>query len=117
VTTTSQLDLGLQYNFANASRPLVPYLTAAVTGRAITANLETQGGDSELEYSGGGLTLGGGLQYFFTAPLAFNAGLSFTFGEFDNLEIDGEEVSDAEGQSASGARLHLGLTWYPMVRR
>jgi hypothetical protein len=95
----------------------VPYLTAAVTGRALGADIELEGEEGDLAYSGGGVTLGGGFQYFFTAPLALNAGVAFTIGDFTKLEFGGEEVPDAPELSATGGRVHLGLTWYPMVRR
>jgi hypothetical protein len=69
-----------------------------------------------LEISGGGLTFGGGIQYYVAPAWALGANLRWTVGEFstvkfNNVSIDGFELD------ATSTRLNFGLTWRPMMGR
>jgi len=118
----AHFDFGARFHFTNPSRALVPYLELAFSGRAVgqddvvfddgQGNIE----EVDLEVTGTGITFGGGVQYFVTPKLAFNAGLKWTVGEFstfkiDNISIDGLEVD------ATSTRLTLGLVFYPLTGR
>jgi hypothetical protein len=106
-----QFDLGVTYNFANSNRALVPYLEVAVGTRAIAYS--TAGGD--VTQAGTSFTFGGGINYFFSRSTALQVGLDFTGGKFENAELDGDEIPDTD-ISASGGRLMVGFTFYPMKR-
>ena len=103
------LDLGLRINFGSEYQKLRPYLNTALT--AVVMGDEAEG--VEVATSGGALTLGGGLQYFFTRNLAFDGALSFTTGSFTTFEFDGQEEDFEEGIGFNHGRLMLGLTWHP----
>ena len=107
------VDLGLEVNFGNPARRLVPYLNVALSGVAATFDLP--GTRDELTFSGGGLTLGGGLKYHFAPGLALNGSLQGYGGTFNRLELGGEKFDDADfnDEDYRGARLGVGLTWYP----
>ena len=70
----------------------------------------------DLEISGGGLTFGGGLQYYVVPALALGANVRWTVGEFktvkfNNVSVDGFEID------ATTTRINIGLTWRPMFRK
>jgi hypothetical protein len=110
-------DLGARLHFSDQSKKLIPYLEVALTARS--ASPESLGDDDEaedIEISGTGLTVGGGILYFFNPRWAFNAGLKWSTGEFDkvrvgNVTVDGLEID------ATSTRLNLGLSWFPMGSR
>jgi hypothetical protein len=106
-----QFDLGVMYNFANSNRALVPYLEVAVGSRAIAYS--SAGGD--FEQTGTSFTLGGGIHYYFARSTALQVGLNFSGGTFEDGELDGSKIPDSGG-SASGGRLLVGFTFYPMKK-
>jgi hypothetical protein len=114
----SHVDLGLRFHFANSNKAFIPYLEGAFTGRSAKLDEQNVNGndDVDVEISGGGFTLGGGILYFFNPKWAFNAHLKWTTGEFsrvrvENVTVDGFEVD------ARTLRLGIGLTWFPMGSR
>lgn len=121
--TLGHADLGVQFSLARPSQALVPYLNVALTG--VTAEFEDPfdavnvAGD--VRYTGGGLTLGGGVRYHFSPGLAFNAGLEGYGGQFTEVTFDGEDTDVTtdldEDVNLSGARLRIGLTWFPGAGR
>lgn len=113
--TLGQLDLGMQYNFLNQDRAWRPFVEAAATRRAINTDVTIDGSTYDMSTSGYGMTIGGGFQYFFSAPWALNTGLNYTFGSFTKAEMGGESA-DLD-LSARGARVNIGMTWRPMVGR
>lgn len=101
------VDLGGRLNFRAGSNSAVPYLDGSISGVASTYN--TSAGDAT--FSGAGVSLGGGLQYFFSPQFAFNGGLDLTFGSYDEVEVAGETESLDLG--FTGARIDIGVSWYP----
>lgn len=101
-------DLGVRFNFRSGER-LVPYASLAVTGRQATFEFENGG---EIELSGGGGTLGGGLAYFVSPRLALDAGLRLTAGTFTDVSVGRLTVSNFDVDAGSG-RLVFGLSWFP----
>ncbi|MDP9178967.1 MAG: outer membrane beta-barrel protein [Gemmatimonadota bacterium] len=108
--TLAQADLGARLNFRSETRKAIPYIEAALTGRAAETTVE----GVDIQLSGPAFTLGGGLNYYFQQKLALDVGLSLSFGRFDTLEIDGDEVPYEEAD-ATGTRFRVGLTWYPFA--
>lgn len=102
-------DLALRLNFGNPGQRLRPYVTTGFTG--VVMGDETE--DVELAIAGGGITLGGGLEYFFTRSLALDAALNVTTGSFTTVEVDDEEEDLDAGIGFNHGRLQLGVTWHP----
>lgn len=110
-------DLGVRFNFP-AGRSIVPYAEAALTGQALVFDFE--GTDTNLNVSGGGLTVGGGAQFFVSRTLAIDAGLDFTFGKFTQAETDGPGPDVSEDLEDAGSvitRVGVGLSFYPSRNR
>ena len=120
--TLSHVDLGARYHFVSPSRAFVPYLEAALTHRSANADdVQFDDGtgtfeDVDIEFSGNGFTLGGGIQFFVSPAWALNAGLKWTTGEFDKLKVDNVSIEDLD-IDATTTRLTLGINWYPMANR
>ncbi|MGK2962192.1 MAG: outer membrane protein [Gemmatimonadaceae bacterium] len=90
--------------------PLVPYIELGVAG---VAAAYTPDNEDEVELSGAGLTLGAGLNYFFTRRVALDVGLRFTPGEFGTAKIAGREVDAGGGVGFNTTRVNVGLAFYP----
>lgn len=108
----AHFDLGLRYSFGTEAAPLRPFLQGAYSGRAASFDL---GPDGMLDVRGSGFTGGGGLEYFFQPNLAFEGGLLFSFGEFDEGRLDGSDWVELDDASIDmqTIRLDLGLSWHP----
>lgn len=103
------VDIALRASFLGEHSPLRPYLTSGITGVAESPRPD----DTGMVKSGGGITIGGGLQYFTSPKVALDAGLLFTSGSFTGVEVDGEKYEYDEGLGFSHSRLQLGITWRP----
>jgi opacity protein-like surface antigen len=107
-------DLGVRVNFGNEGMKLRPYINAAFTGVAIMEKGEALPGDEvETTLSGGGITIGGGLQYFFSRTLALDVGLQATQGAFTTFTVDNDDEELETGIAFGTSRLQLGVTWHP----
>jgi opacity protein-like surface antigen len=108
-------DLGVRMNFGHPGLKLRPYINAAFTGIAAAEEYELAGEDLDQVISGGGLTVGGGIQYFFSPALALDLGLQATQGAFTRVSIDDEdeELSPDDVTAFTTSRVQLGLTWHP----
>ena len=114
-------DLLGRFNFASPRRAWVPFVEGGLSARVAGQDNTVVVGDNgpqqvDLEISGGGLTFGGGVQYYMIPTLALGASVRWTVGEFstvkfNNVSIDGFELD------ATTTRLNLGLTWRPMLGR
>jgi len=115
-------DLGLRYHFANSAKAWVPFLEVA--GSVFVAwqediTLEDDQGNVErgdLEISGVGVTLGGGLLYFFNPKWALSTGIKWTTGEFDDVKFGNVSFSGLK-LDATTTRLNVGVAWFPMRSR
>jgi opacity protein-like surface antigen len=103
------VDIALRASFLDEHSPLRPYLTSGITGVAESSRLDATG----IVTSGGGITIGGGVQYFTTPKVALDAGLLFTAGSFTGFEVDGVKYEYDQGLGFSHSRLQLGITWHP----
>lgn len=106
-------DLGVRVNFGNEGMKLRPYINAAFTGVAAAEQYDVLGEDVDQVISGGGVTIGGGLQYFFSPKLALDLGLQATQGAFTQVAIDDEDEEFDEGVAFTASRVQLGVTWHP----
>lgn len=89
VGSLSYFDMGMQYNFIRASA-LVPYIDVALSGIGDDAGT-----------SGVGITAGGGVKYFVSPVFAVDGGMLLNFSSIEG------------GESVTGARLNLGVAWFP----
>jgi opacity protein-like surface antigen len=105
-----QGDIGLRFSFRDQTQKAIPYAQAAFTGRVAQTTIE----GTDIEISGPAFTVGGGLNYYFQPKLALDIGLSYTYGNFDTIKIDGDEVP-SDKFNAAGARFQFGLTWFPFA--
>jgi len=96
-------DIGVQFFLPGGNR-LRPHLDVAMTGRR--AEFETATG--AIDTRGHGVSIGGGVLYFWSRSLALEAALLRTAGDLDR-HSDNER--DAIG--VSGTRLLMGVRWYP----
>lgn len=103
------VDIALRASFRDEFSSLRPYLTSGITGVVRSPRLN----DVEIAYSGGGITLGGGLQYFTSRTLAVDLGVDFTSGSFIEVEVDGDVTEFDEAEGFSHSRVRVGVTWHP----
>jgi len=108
----AHLELGGRANFYLAGAPVLPYVTVAVGGRGLGAEVEEDGDEFDLSLSGGMVSVGGGVQYFVSPKLALDGGVSVGVGKFDNIEIDDED-DDIEVDNTTTLRFRAGVNWYP----
>lgn len=110
------VDLGVRYHFANTLRRWVPYAQAAFSYGAVTVEDPTVDGiqRNEVELSGGGLSLGGGLAVHLSEAFSLDAQLLWTGGQFTTLRVDNVSVSGFDADATSG-RFNLGVAWWPRM--
>jgi len=101
-------ELGVRFNF-RSGRSLVPYADVALRGVAATEE------DLDLEFRGGGITLGGGVAYYVTPAIAIDAGLHFGGGRFNEVQV-GDLTADIDSDDFGygEGRLSFGLSFYPL---
>jgi hypothetical protein len=112
--TMGHLDLGARFHFASTLRMWVPYLQAALSGRAVSvADAEFRDDtDVDVSFNGGGFSFGGGLMVYPWETVAFDLQLMFTGGEFTEIEVENVTVSGLDIEADSG-RFSLGAVWWP----
>ena len=112
--TMGHLDLGVRYNFANSLRRWIPFLEAAIGGRTVRLEDATVDGDSvgSLNFSGGALSIGGGIGFFMSEKLAIETLVKFSGGTFEQIDVGNVSVNDLDIE-ASSFRFKLGLAWWP----
>jgi len=113
--TMGHADLGVRFHFANSLRSWVPYLQVATTARVVSVqnglvNDVAQADDVSLV--GAGITLGGGIIFYFNQSLGIDLQLAWTGGEFTRIEAGSVSYNDLN-LDAQSARFNLGLSWWP----
>lgn len=125
--TLSHADLGVRFTFASDSRRLRPFAQISLTGFEaerdlgfIVSRVSRGPGDSgdfrdhlgdEVQVTGGGLTLGGGIMYFFNPKLALDVGLDLTLGQVSSIKY--RDIAIDQHIDSFSSRLNVGLAWYP----
>lgn len=112
--TMAHIDLGLRYSFANSLRRWIPFLEGAVGARAVRLEDATVDGEpvGELSFSGGALSLGGGIGFFVSETLAIETLVKFSGGTFEQVDVGDVSVNDLDIE-ASSFRFKIGLAWWP----
>ncbi|MBT8488371.1 MAG: outer membrane beta-barrel protein [Gemmatimonadetes bacterium] len=108
------VDFGVRYSFANSLRRWVPYLQGAFGYRSVSVQdpVVDNAQREEVEISGGGLTLGGGVDIYFAQTFALDIQLLWTGGEFSTLRVDNVSATGFD-VDATSARFNLGVAWWP----
>jgi hypothetical protein len=114
----SHVDLGVRFHFGDRTKAFRPYIEGAFTGRAASLDDQNIDGndDVDVEISGGALSVGGGILYFFNPKWAFNAHLKWSTGEFSRVRVENVTV-DGFDVDATTVRVGLGLSWFPAGSR
>lgn len=107
-------DLGVRFHFANSLRTWVPYLQAALSGRAVGVdNPRVQGQQvSDVGFWGGAFSVGGGIMFYFNQTVAADLQLLWSGGQFTEVKVDNVTVSGLE-IDAQSTRLNIGISWWP----
>jgi hypothetical protein len=107
-------DLGLRFHFANSLRTWVPYLQAALSGRAVGVEDAVVEGTPETDvgFFGSAFTFGGGIMFYFNQTLAADLQLAWSGGEFTEIEVNDVTVSGIEIEAQS-TRFNVGISWWP----
>lgn len=113
--TLAHVDLGAQFNFGKPRSAARPYGVVAFTYREATFEFDNPNAP-EVEFSGGGVTLGGGLKYFLSRAVALDFGLAFTFGQFTDVTVGGVTATLPDEVNATSGRLAVGLSFFPSRR-
>ncbi|MDH3205686.1 MAG: outer membrane beta-barrel protein [Gemmatimonadota bacterium] len=108
-------DLGVRFHFANSLRSWVPYLQAAISGRAVSVDNATVEGtpETDVALTGGALTLGGGILFYFSQSLAADLQLLWSGGEFTQVKVNNVTVDLTNPLEAQSSRFNIGLSWWP----
>ncbi|MEL6614329.1 MAG: outer membrane beta-barrel protein [Bacteroidota bacterium] len=104
------LDLGARFNLS-PSAAVNPYAEVALTGQV--AAFDVPGTSETLDLRGGGLTVGGGIVYFFSQDVGLDVGVDLTAGRFTEVEFDGEVTDNFEEIDSGIVRLGFGVVWNP----
>jgi len=107
----SHLDLGLRINMGSTVKPWRPFLH--LSGAVIYSLQEASDTDGylvELDMTGYGITLGGGLKYHITLDLAALIGTDITFGKMNLIYVNDYEYDDVF--DANSFRLYVGMAYY-----
>jgi len=113
--TMGHADLGVRFHFANSLRSWVPYLEVATTARVVSVqngviNDVAQADDVSLV--GAGITLGGGILFYFNQSFAADLQLAWTGGKFTRIEAGSVSYNDLN-LDAQSARFDVGVSWWP----
>jgi hypothetical protein len=112
--TLVNLDLGGRYTFGSTAAALRPFAEAGFTATGLGFELTDGTQSADVVFSGGGLFLGGGLEYFFTPKAALNVGLAVGKGRFTAVSVDGGDAEDLdEDQDFTTSRLSIGVSFRP----
>lgn len=99
-------ELGSQFNFRRGKK-WVPFFDAAIIGVASASNED----DRDVNVSGGGLGVGGGVKYFISPEFALDAGFYSSVGDYSDSDVDGD--SRDISLAFNNGRLAFGFSWYP----
>ncbi|MGI9625915.1 MAG: outer membrane beta-barrel protein [Longimicrobiales bacterium] len=104
-------DLGLRVHLADSRRRLVPYAEGAVGTRGVAADLDSGSGPQRVNFNGGTLSVGAGLNVYVSEYWALDANLRWSKGSFSDVTVGGTPVAGSV-VSADSARLKLGVLWW-----
>lgn len=107
-------EVGARFHFANSLRRWVPYLEVSAGGRSVSVNDASVNGQevADVSFSGGALTLGGGLSAYVTRKVALDVSLKFTGGTFNKVDLGSVSLNNLD-IDATSFRLGVGFVWWP----
>lgn len=117
----AHVDVSGRWHFVSRSHGFVPFVEVGYSGRVAGKQdvlLTDDAGNTfagDLAILGGGLSVGGGLEYFIAPKWALGGTFKWTQGEFTQVKFDNITI-DGLGIDATSARFNLGFSWYPMAR-
>jgi len=107
----SHLDFGGRFNLGSSIKPWRPFLQIAGTIMYSEQEAFNVYDDIvDIELTGFGLSLGGGIKYHLSLNLALLAGADMTFGSMHTIVIDGYEYDEL--YDANSVRVYLGIAYY-----
>lgn len=113
----SHFEVGGRANIPVGASSTVPYVSASIGRRAMTARITNEDGEQfDSAITGPMIGLGGGIEHFFSRSMALDAGIGVGYGKFTNLKF-GEEEYDPKANATTSIRLRLGVNWRPGGRR
>ncbi len=112
--TMGHVDIGLRYNFSNSLRAWVPFLDGAIGGRRVTVDDARSEGENvgEVTFSGGALSIGGGVSFYPSEKFALQTLVKFTGGTFEQVDVGDISVRNLD-IDASSFRFKFGVSWWP----
>ena len=113
----SHFEAGVRANLPYGGPTNVPYVSASVGRRALSARVTFADEEDEFDMSltGGMFGIGGGIQRAISPALTLDGGVEIGFGRFGHYDADGESGSLAVNGSTS-MRFRFGVTWRPSAR-
>ena len=117
----AQVDVGGRWHFVNSVNGFVPFVELGYAARAATKKdaLVSDGAGTiypgDLTIFGGGVSFGGGLEYFVTPRWALGGSFRWTTGQFSSVRVDNVTV-DGFAIDATSSQFNMGFAWYPMGR-
>lgn len=107
-------EVGARFHFANSLRRWVPYLEVSAGGRSVSVNDASVNGQevADVSFSGGALTLGGGLSAYVTRKVALDVSLKFSGGTFNKVDLGSVSLNNLD-IDATSFRLGVGFVWWP----
>jgi hypothetical protein len=100
-------DIGTRVHFRAPAKTVVPFIQAGISSRALTQDI----GSDEVEASGIGFAVGGGINAHFSPAVAFTAGATWSLGNMGNFKVNGVDV-DFDSAGMTTARVHVGIIWF-----
>jgi Outer membrane protein beta-barrel domain len=111
--TMGHADLGIRYYFASSLRRWIPWVEAALGGRAVAIeDVMVDGEEVDVALRGSTLSLGAGIGFYLTETLSLDFGARFTGGRFTERDVGDTTIRDVDLEAQS-ARWGFGLTWWP----
>jgi len=109
----AQFAIGARANIPLNNARTIPYVSASIANRVLAATATNDYGDTgDVEMSGRGFVLGGGIEHFFSPHMALDAGVEYASGSFDRYKTPDGDFTDRNGNSTN-LRLRLGVNWRP----
>jgi hypothetical protein len=110
--TLSHVDLGARVHFRTGPNVVVPFIQFGLAGRDERQDVATLSGTHTVSADGGGIFFGVGMNAHFNPGWAFSGNVNWVVGNFTDAQVDNQSVGTGS-VSATSARIHLGLVWFP----
>lgn len=116
--TLANLEIGGRLNIGSTTSRLRPFFDLGYSRVGASANpVVYDNGTGTASMYGGGLLIGGGLNYFLSIPFAITLRGSTVIGRFNSIDFEGDPITSFGKPDIGIARASLGLTWYLRGRR